>query len=257
MKIALVEFLNAYPLYFALKEQIIKNDFQFISQPPSICASLLRENMVDIGNVPIIEYAKSDNYKILNECCIASNKEVKSVVLFLNKPLHKVKVVRLDKNSNTSVALTKILFKFKYKLSVDFTYNKNNADCELIIGDRALEKIKLTPNTPRLDLAVEWNNMTNLPFVFAVWLSNNDSIDKNTASLFIQSKEWGKKHIDQICRVFSKKNDLVNNDECNNYLQTNICYDLTHDKIESIKQFFFYAYKTGIISKIPNISFTC
>ncbi len=252
MKVALVEFLNAYPLYCALKNNIIENDFEFLSYPPSVCAKLLREKKVDIGNVPIIEYAKGENYKILKECCISSNKEVKSVVLFLKKPLNKIQTVKLDKNSNTSVALTKVLFEFKYNLSVDYTYEQES-DCELVIGDAALKKIK-NSRKERLDLAVEWHNMTNLPFVFAAWLSNI-KIESDILRLFIESKEWGKKHLDTICRNFTSCDNLLDNNECKSYLSQNISYDLTDEKIESIKQFFYYAHKCGIINQNPQLRF--
>ncbi len=252
MKIALVEFLNAYPLYYALKENIIRNDFEFLSYPPSICASLLRKSEVDIGNVPIVEYANSDNYKIIKDCCISSNKEVKSVVLFLNKPLNKIKIVKLDKNSNTSVALTKVLFKFKYNMSVDYTY-EGYADCELVIGDKALKRIKAEPKkNNRLDLAVEWHQMTSLPFVFAAWIANKD-ITNDTKRLLVLSKEWGKNNTDRICESFVKKCNIIENNECKNYLTKNISYDLTDEKIESIKEFFKYAYKCQAIKNNPKL----
>ncbi len=252
MKIALVEFLNAYPLYYALKNGVIDNGFKFLSYPPSICAKLLREKKVQIGNVPIVEYVNSDNYHIIDKCCISSNKEVKSVVLFLNKPLEHIKTVKLDRNSNTSVVLTKILFKFKYGISVDYTYD-NNADCELIIGDKALKRIQET-NQNRLDLAVEWHNMTQLPFVFAVWLTNS-KINESTKKLFVASKEWGKSNTDKICSAFCKHTKPIKYHNCVKYLTENISYDLTDEKIESIKLFFRYAYRCGSVHKNPKLSF--
>lgn len=252
MKVALVEFLNAYPLYYALKEKIIYNNFHFLSYPPSVCAKLLREKRVDIGNVPVIEYAKSDSYKILTDCCISSNREVKSVVILLKKPIEKIRRVKLDKNSNTSVTLTKILFRFKYGLSVDYVY-EGDADCELVIGDNALKRIKDTQNE-KIDLAVEWHNMTSLPFVFAVWVAISD-IDESTKNLFIQSKEWGKKNIDTVCKKFSLNSTLIDYRGCKDYLTKNISYDLTEEKIEAIKLFFYYASKCGIINSNPELTF--
>ncbi len=252
MKIALVEFLNAYPLYYALKNGIINNNFEFLSYPPSKCALLLRENRVDMGNVPIVEYSNSENYKILKDCCISSNKEVKSVVLFLKKPIERVRIVKLDKNSNTSNALTKVLFKFKYNLTVDYTYD-GEGDCELVIGDRALKRIKKTKEH-KLDLAVEWHDMTFLPFVFAVWMANRD-VDDETRRLFIASKEWGKNNIHLICEDFVKSKNIITKDECEKYLSYNISYDLTQEKTESIRQFFEFAHRCGAVGRNNPISF--
>lgn len=252
LKIALVEFLNAFPLYYALKERVIDNDFMFIPKPPSVCAPLLRNQEVDIGNVPIVEYAQSKNYKIIKECCISATKRVKSVILILNKPIHQVKRVKLDKNSNTSVALTKVLFKYKYNLSVD--YVENDYDCELVIGDRALERLKTVKEEQVLDLAVEWYKMTSLPFVFATWITNKN-ITEDTVNLFIKSKEWGVQNIDTICKDFTHLNNLTTLQLCKDYLQNNISYDLTKEKITAIELFFNYAYRCSAIPANNKLEF--
>lgn len=252
MRIALVEFLNAIPLYYALKKKIINNDMNFISAPPSICANLLRNNEVDIGNVPIVEYTKSNNYKLLPEACISSNGHVKSVIFILKKPIRDVKKVKLDANSNTSVALTKVLFKFKYGINVNYVY-EGDADCELIIGDKALKKLE-KPYGKIIDLAAEWREMTSLPFVFATWITNKN-ISKNSVDLFIKAKDWGKTHINEICRNFCKNSNLLSLEDCKSYLKNNISYDLNAEKIKSIKLFFDYAEKCGAINNSPELRF--
>ena len=68
MKVVLVDFLNAYPLYYALVNKIIDNDIEFIKKMPSVCARLLFEKQVDVGIAPSIEYAKSDYYLVPNVC---------------------------------------------------------------------------------------------------------------------------------------------------------------------------------------------
>jgi len=253
MRVALVEFLNAIPLYYALKKKIINNDMNFISASPSICANLLRNSEVSMGNVPIVEYTKSNKYKLLPEACISSNRRVKSVIFILKKPIRYVKKVKLDANSNTSVALTKVLFKFKYGINVDYVY-EGDADCELSIGDKALKKLLEKPYGEIIDLAAEWREMTSLPFVFATWVTNRN-ISKNTVDLFIDAKDWGKTHISEICRNFCKNSSLLSLEECENYLKNNISYDLNAEKIKSIKLFFDYAEKCGAIKNSPNLRF--
>lgn len=252
MRVALVEFLNAIPLYYAVKNKIIDNNMTFISAPPSVCANLLRNNKVSIGNVPIVEYTKSSKYKLLPEACISSNERVKSVIFMLKKPIRYVKKVKLDANSNTSVALTKVLFKFKYGINADYTYD-GDADCELLIGDNALKKLE-KPYGEIVDLAVEWYEMTSLPFVFATWVANKD-ISSSIVDLFIESKDWGKTHIREICGNFCKNSSLLSLIECENYLKNNISYDLNADKIKSIKLFFDYAEKCGAIENNPDLRF--
>lgn len=248
MRVALVEFLNAVPLYYALKKRIIDNDFEFISDVPSQCARLLSENKVDISNASIVEYVNSDNYKVLRDGCISTAKKVKSVVFFLYKPLNKVKLVKLDKSSKTSNALARVLFTFKYKMSVDYVFD-GDADCELVIGDRALKRLNSGADT--IDLAVEWYKLTHLPFVFAAWITNKN-LDEEIVEKFLKAKEIGKRLIDQICSEYT---DVAPKGECLNYLTENISYDLDDEKRASIETFFDLAYRCGAIEKNRKLEF--
>ncbi len=248
MRVALVEFLNAVPLYYALKKRIIDNDFEFLSDVPSQCARLLFENKVDISNASIVEYVNSNSYRILRDGCISTAKKVKSVVLFLYKPLNKVKVVKLDKNSKTSNALAKVLFTYKYKMTIDYVFD-GDSDCELVIGDRALKRLKTNTNT--IDLAVEWNDFTHLPFVFAAWITNKN-LDNHIIEKFLKAKEIGKKLISQIC---DEHTNVVLKNECLSYLTKNISYDLDNEKKTSIETFFDLAYRCGAIKKNRKLEF--
>ncbi len=248
MRVALVEFLNAVPLYYALKKHIINNNFEFLSDVPSQCARFLFENKVDISNASIVEYVNSDSYKILRDGCISTTKKVKSVVFFLYKPLSMVKTVKLDKNSKTSNALAKVLFAHKYRMTVDYVF-EGEADCELVIGDRALKRLKNASNT--IDLAVEWYEFTRLPFVFAAWITNKN-LDNYIVEKFLEAKEIGKKLTNQICDEYS---NIVPKDECLSYLTDNISYDLDEEKKESIETFFNLAYKCGAIKQKKKLLF--
>ena len=248
MKVALVEFLNAVPLYYALKEGLIENDFEFISDVPSHCARLLYKKEVDISNASIVEYVNSDEYRILRDGCISTTKKVKSVVFFLYKPINRIKTVKLDKNSRTSNALAKVLFTYKYKVTVDYVFD-GRADCELVIGDRALKRLKSKSKT--IDLAVEWHEFTGLPFVFAAWITNR-KLDEDVVDKFLMAKEMGKNLIDEICREYRK---VAKSNECKNYLTQNISYDLSEEKKESIDTFFDFAYRCHAIKRKRNLLF--
>lgn len=243
MKVALVDFLNAYPLYYALVNKIIDSDIEFIKKMPSVCAKMLAEKQTDVGIAPSIEYAKNDYYIIPNTC-ISSDYKVKSVALFLKKPIKSVKTVKLDKNSNTSVTLTKILFAYKYKLNVEYVLEK--ADCELVIGDNALYRIEHTYEQV-IDLAYEWLDFTGYPFVFALWIANS-KIPKHYVDLFLKSKNWGVKHLDIIAEAFCDTHNY-DYEKALDYLKNNLSYDLTADKEKSLEIFFDYAYKLNLVPK--------
>ncbi len=248
MRVALVEFLNAVPLYYALKKNLVENSFEFISDVPSRCARLLYENRVDISNTSIVEYVNSENYRLLRDGCISTLKKVKSVVLFLYKPIEKVRVVKLDRNSKTSNALAMVIFKLKYGVSADYVF-EGDADCELVIGDRALKRLKQGGKS--LDLAFEWYEFTGLPFVFAAWITNKP-LSEDVVDKFLKAKEMGKRLIKDICSGYES---IIPEDECRTYLTENISYDFDDVKKESINVFFDYAYRIGAIPRKRKLLF--
>ncbi len=249
MKVALVDFLNAYPLYYALVNKIINNDIEFVRKMPSVCAKMLSEKQTDVGIAPSIEYAKGDYYIIPN-VCISSDYKVKSVALFLRKPLNEVKTVKLDKNSNTSVTLTKILFAYKYKQNVEYVLGK--ADCELVIGDNALYRIEHTDEEV-IDLAYEWLDFTGYPFVFALWIANS-KIPNYYVDLFLKAKNWGINHLETIAEAFCDTHNY-DYEKALDYLKNNLSYDLTKDKQKSLEIFFDYAYKLNLVPKKTSLRF--
>ena len=106
-----------------------------------------------------------------------------SVCLFSQVPIQDIESVILDYQSRTSVALLKILLKDFWNISpnfiasdIGFEKNINGTTAALIIGDRALVQLNNFPFV--YDLAEAWQQMTNLPFVFAAWVANKSLPDE-------------------------------------------------------------------------------
>jgi len=98
--------------------------------------------------------------------------KVESVCLITDgRDLTDVSSVALDVSSKTSVSLTKILFAEFIGSQPTYIDSKPNAekmlaeaDCALLIGDPAL--VVDETRFRKFDLANEWNNRTELGFIF-------------------------------------------------------------------------------------------
>lgn len=172
IRVGAVSYLNTKPLVEGLEE--ISDRIELIYDLPSRLADRLKNGLLDVALVPVIEVA-SPQYTVVSDACIACRGEVWSVKLMCRDPEMRIERVALDEGSRTSSALARILLAQKYDLHPDFEPLKISADwreCEadavLIIGDRAMKAAD--PRFPHeLDLGLAWHRWTGLSFVFAVW----------------------------------------------------------------------------------------
>ena len=76
---------------------------------PSKIASMLLENTIDVGLVPVTIIPEMKEYYIISDYCIGCDGEVASVCLFSEVPLNKIEKMLLDYQSITSIDLLKFL----------------------------------------------------------------------------------------------------------------------------------------------------
>lgn len=165
-RVGSVDSLNAVPLTRGLEGEI---KYAW----PSQLAEMLRRDELDAALVSIVEVLFTDRYDVLDGIAIASLGEVKSVFLAHRQPLEEVREVFCDPASLTSVSLLKVLLaerglKAEFKPLPSYE-DAPKLDAVLLIGDRALDfSLAGHPHTI-WDLGEAWSELTNLPFVYAVW----------------------------------------------------------------------------------------
>jgi len=171
MRVGSVPYLNAVPLTRGIEEQIVL-------ATPSRLAGLLQEGKLDAALVSVTEVLFNDRYDILDGIAVASLGEVKSVFLAHRKPLEETSRILCDSASLTSVSLLKVLLAER-GLHPEFAPLPNYEDASfhdavLLIGDPAI-RFSLAPHEHQLwDLGAAWSELTELPFVYAVWALRRD-----------------------------------------------------------------------------------
>ena len=86
---------------------MMNESVELIIDFPSKIASMLLEDKIDVGLVPVAIIPEMKEHHIISDYCIGSVGAVASVCLFSEVPLDKIKNVLLDYQSRTSVALLK------------------------------------------------------------------------------------------------------------------------------------------------------
>ena len=262
LSVGAVSFLNTKPLiYPLLNGELQTKEIDLSMQVPSHLATLLSNNELDIGLIPIVEYFRANNqgkgYRILPNIAIASRGSVLSIQLFSRVPIQNIRQIALDTSSRSSVALLKTLLAEKYKLSPTFipcepSIDPATAETEsvLLIGDAALKNLGATEYS--VDLGAEWHELTELPFVYACWVARGEVELGNVPNLLLEAKNRGVTQIPEIARIEAQKLGLSEN-LCKDYLQHHIHYDLAESEIAGLEHFYKLAVRNGLVESKQNI----
>ncbi len=236
LKVGAVSYLNTKPLIYGFEQGKMKEELDLVIDYPANIASLLTNDEIDIGLIPVAVIPTLRAPQIISDFCIGCDGEVASVCLFSDVELNEIDTVLLDYQSRTSVELLKILLKEYWKISPRLVKTTTNYEKDitgttagLVIGDRALQQRLRSEYI--YDLGLAWKEMTGLPFVFAAWVSNK-KIPANFIADFNNANELGLKSLDLI--VHRQQDYLY---DLNQYYTENISYRLDKYKQEGMQLF--------------------
>lgn len=230
---------------------------------------MLASGQCEIALIPVIEYQRIPNLRIIPEIAVASKHRVRSVLIASRCQLEDVRTLSLDTSSRTSQALVKILFRRRYGLLPEFTERTPNAainsenmlegcDAALVIGDPAmrLEMAAAQMGLRIFDLAEEWRVMTGLPFVFAVWAIREETCAAWPALArdFLAAKREGIDHIEEIAMQYAAKLGLPAASLLD-YLSQNVNFDLDEENIAGMRLYFDLAHECGLIHESRRLRF--
>ncbi|MCF6242928.1 MAG: menaquinone biosynthesis protein, partial [Bacteroidales bacterium] len=224
-----------------IKNSSIIDKIEFSQDIPSVCASKLLENKVDIALVPVAVIPFLQNPHIISDYCIGAKGKVKTVLLLSDVSLREIKSIYLDYQSRTSVNLIKVLAKNHWKISprwinAEKGYEQNIKDKQagVIIGDRTFHIQKKYKYV--YDLAEEWEKYTGLPFVFAVWVANKP-INNNFIQDFNTALSYGINNIQQVTDEYYS-NFPKSKINLHEYFTRYISYEFNEKKKQAMNLFF-------------------
>ena len=239
-RIGSVKYLNAAPLTRGIESEIT-------FATPAKLAEMLRRDELDAALVSLTEVLLTDRYDILDGVAIGSFGEVYSVILAHRKPLEEAKEIFYDAASLTSVNLLKVLFAEK-NLFPQFKPLENykvaaKKDFVLLIGDRAID-FQRPPRRSRkkagaaapheiFDLGSAWTEMTQLPFVYAVWALRRGVENKELRRELREAKKFGMETLDYLIETREEYDEDFRRD----YFEWNIQYHLATDEKRGIAKF--------------------
>lgn len=275
-RISASSYSNTAPLIWSFLYGANRGKFELIlDNAPARSAELLAQNRIDAALVPVIEYQRISNVRLVPEVCVGARERVRSVCLVTRgEELRDVKTVALDVSSKTSVALTKIIFREFLGIEPVYRTAKPNltemladSDCALLIGDPALmisdsgfriadstedqrskiedQRSQTADRIRKFDLAETWKSFTGFGFVFAMWMANSDKAETARAIDFAAARDEGLAHLDEIVSNYETEITLPR-DDFKRYLSENISYSIDDSMRRGLELYYRLAYQNGL-----------
>ena len=176
IRITAVSYLNTKPLLYGLLTSSLAEQIDLSLDIPSEWARKLRDGEVDLALSPVAILPELPEWHLVSDYCIGAEGKVKTVNLYGEVPIEEMEEIYLDHHSRTSVALTQVLMQEYWQQDVRFLPAKEGYIEKIagkrggvIIGDRTIGREQQFPHV--YDLSEAWQQFTNLPFVFAAWVS--------------------------------------------------------------------------------------
>ena len=260
-RISASSYSNTAPLIWSFIYGANRGKYELIlDNAPARSAELLSQNRVDCALVPVIEYQRISDVFLIPDVCVGAKEKVRSVCLVTKgEDLSVIKTVALDISSRTSVALTKIIFREFFGIEPIYKTSKpnlsemlKNNDCALLIGDPALtidEKIYR-----KFDLVETWKKFTNFGFVFAMWMTSRNSIEKVQNIDFARIRDEGLHHLDEIAANYETEIQLLKED-FKKYLSENISYSIDDSMQKGLELYFKLAHKNNLYDRNSELRF--
>lgn len=260
-RLAASSYLNSAPLLWSFLHGRQQNVAQLVTDAaPARCAELLAGGQVEAALVPIIEYQRIPEIRVVPDVCVGSHSAVRSVVLVSKyEDLKKVRSVALDRSSRTSQALVKIIFmeflgsEPSWQSSrPDLMLMMQSNDAGLLIGDPGMT---IPPkNLHVFDLATLWHRLTDTGFVFAMWMARAAAVEAIREVDFAAVRDEGLEQIERI--VAEYKNQVpLSREEMKEYLTGNITFQVDESLDKGMRLYFELARKHGLIENNKPLEF--
>jgi chorismate dehydratase len=264
-----VPYLNADPLAAALREPdaalLVGDAVDLQALVPAELLPRLLAGDLDAALVSTAGVLPHEELRILPVGCVSSRGPVRSIILYCTRPVNEIRTVALDASSRSAVALTRVLFAERWQLAPEFVTLPpdlprmlEQADAALLIGNPALQaNARLTrhewtgPDLDRLDLGEVWDQLTGLPFVYAVWASpgrrRDEPVDHTRLTRALcYARDWGLKRSGMLASRGAETLHLPY-EVCHDYLTHAIRYHLGPDERAGMERFCELAIKHGVL----------
>ena len=269
LRLGHIAFLNVLPLTYALAHGAAEG-LDILRATPAQLNGRLEARNLDVSGVSSITYARhADDLLILPDVCIASDGDVRSVLLVSRVPAEQIGNARvlLSDKSASSHALLKIILRRTYDAAPQYETRAlvpsdpvpEGAASALFIGDDALALYHHPPEGLHIyDLAREWKRLTGTCMVFGIWAAARSFAAEHPEELRLVHgriaaafRDWETVKDAAISEVLA--DGRFTRDELRAYLGSAVVWQLDEATLAGLRLFYQYAAEDGLIVRAPEI----
>lgn len=252
--------LYTKPLTQALRAN---TSFQLIEDSRPNIARQLREQELSVALISPLDYAKdSSDYCIVPNIAAVSRQGNSSIIVRFREGVKNLQTLAVDPNFASEIVLAKIILAESFDIeptilpmpclpagriaSADVMLQK--ADAALFVGDAALREAGRTERL--IDIVQEWDDMTGLPLVHAIWCGREGDLTNEDIQQLQQATLKGVAGIGDIALELQKEE----RDAVQQYLES-FSYALDDEAKAGLGEFMKYLYYHGITPDVSKLNF--
>lgn len=186
-----IDYTNAWPLFHYVPDET--DDYRVVRSVPSGLNRMLQQGELGVSAVSSFIYGlEPQRYMLLPGLSVGTAGPVRSILLFLKKPLKEVLrgKIALTDTSATSVNLLKMILSLRYDGNPEYTIMKPDLpsmlkenDAALLIGDSAIRASWETLGLEVMDLGREWKEWTGLGMTYAVVAARREAVESSRSQV--------------------------------------------------------------------------
>jgi chorismate dehydratase len=263
-RIGCVSYVNTLPLIHGLDKLA---GFELIPAVPAALLDQLVRGETDIALVPIVDFQRSSKpLQLIPAGMIGCDGPTYTVRLYSSCPPAEITTVHADIDSHTSVILMQILLREMHNVTpriVPFNARERTAegkviewpDAVLMIGDKVVTDSPPSVRYPyQLDLGEAWRVMTDLPFVYAMWMCRDQLTDDQArrigaaAATLDRQRRHNLQRIDQFIALAASPRGWPT-DLARRYFTEMLRYAVGPREREAVDVFFDKAHQLGLLPR--------
>ncbi|HWP30550.1 MAG TPA: menaquinone biosynthesis protein [Fimbriimonadales bacterium] len=212
VRIGCVPFLNAVPLisYFSTSHGMNEAELQL--GVPTELARWIESDFTAASLASSFYAFSQENMRVADAISISSRGPIESVRLFSKKSFEEIETLSLDATSMTSNQLAQIILAERFGIRPKTFLAPPNlkamlerTDAAVLIGDIGLAAEHRGLHV--MDLGSAWEEMTRLPFVWALWIGK-EKLDEKVAGMLLRAKRYGIERLVPIAKEEAEKRNL-------------------------------------------------
>ncbi len=254
LRLSAVSFFNTAPLVYGLdRDPSLTIRFGV----PSSLLEDLTHDRADVALLPVIDYQRLPDLRIIPATGIGCDGPTLTVRLFSRTPIARTRVLAADTDSHTSVILARVILHKRFGLTPEIIPLDRATDApyetRLLIGD------KVVTDEPRgfdhqLDLGAAWKDLTGLPFTFAVWTARGGLDVSDLPQRLERALECGLANVEHLIQTHALPRRWPA-DIARRYLMEYLKFRIGPRHVEAIRRFHTMAHESGLIDRCEALRF--